>query len=68
VFTVSLPFIFINAPASLEQQPMMTPMDYVGIILFLFGLITETVADIEKYRFKANPDNKGKWCDVGKTK
>ena len=67
MFTVSLPVIFVNAPASSGQQDMVTPMDIVGIIVFWFGLILETVADIQKYRFRANPDNKGKWCDAGKS-
>ena len=25
----------------------------------------ETVSDIQKYRFRSNPANKGKVCDVG---
>lgn len=36
-----------------------------GIIIFLIGLTFETIADIQKYRFKSNPKNKDKWIESG---
>lgn len=66
MFTVSLPVIFVNAPVSYQQSSFGNVQDIIGTIVFWFGLLVETIADIEKYRFRANPDNKGKWCDVGK--
>jgi steroid 5-alpha reductase family enzyme len=36
-----------------------------GIVVFLFGLIVETFADLQKYKFINNPENKGKWIDEG---
>ncbi|KAK7462535.1 hypothetical protein BaRGS_00038420 [Batillaria attramentaria] len=65
VFTVSLPVIFINAPASADQYDYITPQDVVGIVLFVIGLLAETVADFQKFAFRNNPANKGKWCDTG---
>ncbi|KAK6186944.1 hypothetical protein SNE40_006200 [Patella caerulea] len=65
VFTVSLPVIFVNAPASALRNTDFTPQDGVGIALFIIGLLSETVADIQKFNFRNNPDNKGKWCAVG---
>ncbi|XP_050397958.1 uncharacterized protein LOC126815898 [Patella vulgata] len=65
VFTVSLPVIFVNAPASALRNTNFTPQDGVGIALFIIGLLSETVADIQKFNFRNNPDNKGKWCAVG---
>ncbi|CAH1779485.1 unnamed protein product [Owenia fusiformis] len=67
VFTVSLPVIFVNAPSSASKPNanIWTPMDIVGIVMFVIGLAVETVADMQKFNFRNNPDNKGKWCDVG---
>jgi len=69
VFTVSLPVMFINAPDSavkLEPDDKWTPQDIVGAMLFAIGLLAETFADIQKFNFRNNPNNKGKWCDTGK--
>lgn len=38
---------------------------YVGIAVFLVGLVIETIADIQKFRFKQKKKNKGKWIDTG---
>lgn len=68
VFTVSLPVIFINAPSSavkLDLDDHWTPQDIVGALFFVVGLLSETIADFEKFNFRNNPENKGKWCDVG---
>ena len=65
VYTVSLPAIFINAPASADRANYFTPQDGVGIAMFVIGLLSETVADFQKFAFRNNPANKGKWCDAG---
>ena len=65
VFTVSLPVIFINAEASSVIQPWWTAMDIVGLVLFCIGLSIEAVSDQQKFMFRNNPDNKGKWCNSG---
>ena len=44
---------------------VMTTLTEVGLIIFIFGLSIETIADIEKYRFINNENNKGKWIDEG---
>jgi len=36
-----------------------------GIFVFLAGLVIETVADFQKYRFKMNPENKGAFMSSG---
>jgi len=63
VFTVSLPVIFVNAPAS--DNIDYTPMDIIGFSVFGMGLICETISDQQKFNFRNDPDNKGKWCAVG---
>ena len=41
------------------------PFDLAGIGLFLVGFLFEAVGDAQLARFKANPANRGKVCDVG---
>lgn len=64
VFTVSLPVMFVNAPAS-SLFTNWTVMDIIGFIFFGVGLICETFADQQKFNFRNNPDNRGQWCAVG---
>ena len=68
VFTVSLPVMFINAPDSstfYADQNYFTAMDIIGSGLFAIGLLSEAVSDQQKFAFRNNPSNSGKWCDVG---
>ena len=37
----------------------------VGVIIYIGGLLVETVADQQKYRFKQRPENKNLWIDEG---
>ncbi len=37
----------------------------IGLIIWLVGLIIETIADHEKFTFKINPKNALKWLDTG---
>ena len=36
-----------------------------GFIIWLTGILIETFADIQKFKFKGNPDNSGKWIESG---
>lgn len=55
VFTVSLPVMFVNAPISkIYLHDELVVSDYVGIALFAFGLIIETVADQQKFSYRNN--------------
>lgn len=38
---------------------------FAGVAVWLAGLLIETVADAQKYRFKANPRNAGRWIEHG---
>lgn len=40
-------------------------LDFLGAIVWTVGFIFEAVADWQLYRFKADPDNKGKVMDKG---
>ena len=40
-------------------------ISYVGAIIFASGLIIETIADWQKFQFKKDKKNAGRWTDVG---
>lgn len=62
VWTVSLPVTFINASSS---DPSIGAADVIGWLLWGAGFFIESIADVQKTRFKADNANIGKWCDAG---
>ena len=42
------------------------PSDVIGVILWVAGFAMESAADFQKYGFKQNPANKGRFVNVGK--
>ncbi|KAI9835707.1 MAG: hypothetical protein M1819_001884 [Sarea resinae] len=67
VWTVSLPVTVLNSPnvTKYNQPSFGTGRDIAGVVLYAIGLFMETVADIQKYRFKSTHSDKGVICDVG---
>ncbi len=41
------------------------PSDIVGGVMWGIGFFCECTADFQKYAFKQDPKNKGKFIDVG---
>ncbi len=48
-----------------QQDHRVSSFMAIGVIVWALGLIIETVADLQKYRFKNNQDNKGLWIESG---
>ena len=65
-WVVSLPHV-IAAGVPVAGRPRFgsSPLDFVGLALYAVGLAVESSADYQKWAFKADPGNRGKFCDVG---
>ena len=69
VWIVTLPVTILNSPNVLQyRQPSFgKATDIIGIIFYVIALVIESVADIQKYRFKQSEEGKqpGAVCNVG---
>lgn len=67
VWTVSLPVTILNSPnvTQFPQPDFGTGRDIAGVILYALALFMESWSDIQKYRFRSNPENKSHVCDKG---
>ncbi len=59
----------ISAPIIAAQTSgfpaIVTPLDYIGFLIWIFGMLFETIGDYQLMHFKANPSNKGKLLTTG---
>ena len=59
----------ISAPllaAQISGFPVIiTPLDLIGVVLWVIGMVFETMGDLQLMLFKANPANKGKLLTTG---
>ncbi len=58
---LSIPFVAI----ALNPDSRIGALEIVGVVLWTVAIVGETVADRELARFRNNPANKGKVCDIG---
>ena len=59
----------ISAPLIAAQTSgypvIITPLDMIGVVLWLIGMFFEALGDLQLMLFKANPANKGKLLTTG---
>ena len=48
-----------------EKIEVLSPYAFIGVGLWLIGLLIEAFADVQKYRFINDAANKGKWIESG---
>jgi len=61
VFIIIIPSVlFLQA-----EQVSFNFLSFVGIFIWLFGLLLESTADQQKFAFKSNPSNHNKWQMAG---
>ncbi|MFM9835524.1 MAG: DUF1295 domain-containing protein [Methylophilaceae bacterium] len=57
--------ISISLYAAIDSNVPIKSLDYLAIILFVFGFIWEVMADKQLSKFKSNPQNKDKVLNTG---
>ncbi len=62
VWLLMLPFFVLLMQ---KRMPVLTPASAAGLCIWLTGLIIESAADWQKFAFRFNPANKGRWIDQG---
>jgi steroid 5-alpha reductase family enzyme len=62
IYVVMLPSILF---LSLPRAPKVTPAVWIGAAVWLAGLIIESAADAQKFRFRRNEANRGRWIEHG---
>lgn len=65
MYIVSLPVMLLNSPRKAFLMPRVGIIDTIGIAAFVIGLSCETAADMQKFRYRNDPQNAGHWCDIG---
>lgn len=57
--------ISISLYGAIDSNTPVNALDYLGLLLFLFGIFWETVADWQLTQFKDKPENKDKVLNTG---
>ena len=62
---LSLPWLLVILDTTPARQFALGPPTWLGAFLWLAGLVGESVADRQLAKFRADPANKGKVCQLG---
>lgn len=60
VWVLLIPSLF-----AFENSSRVALFVWIGVIIWAIGLLVESIADLQKYRFSQNPKNKGQWIEKG---
>jgi steroid 5-alpha reductase family enzyme len=61
----SIPLVFSIFVAARFPSDLLRPQDYLGALILLAGIAGEALADAQLKRFRLDPANKGRVCDIG---
>jgi steroid 5-alpha reductase family enzyme len=61
----SIPLVFSIFVAARFPDHALRLQDYLGALILFIGIAGESLADAQLKRFRTNPANKGRVCDVG---
>ena len=61
----SIPLVFAILVAAHLPQASLRPQDIIGAAILLVGIAGEALADAQLKRFREDPMNEGRVCDVG---
>jgi steroid 5-alpha reductase family enzyme len=61
----SVPLVFAIFVAAHVPEPALRMQDVLGAVILLIGISGEALADAQLRRFRRDPANRGKVCDVG---
>jgi steroid 5-alpha reductase family enzyme len=51
--------------ADIRIPVILTPLDMIGVVIWIIGFLFESIGDFQLTRFKADPSNKGKLLTSG---
>jgi steroid 5-alpha reductase family enzyme len=57
--------VFSIFVAARLPSPALRLQDYLGVLILIVGIAGEALADAQLKRFRTDPANKGRVCDVG---
>lgn len=62
---ISIWIILLPTIIGMQKEAKVSMIAILGIIIWLVGLVVETIADWQKYAFKNDRKTKNKWTDIG---
>lgn len=62
---IFITLLSILALCQMEDSSELSLINYIGIFVWICGFLIEVTADHQKYVFKSDPSNKGKWISTG---
>ena len=61
----SIPLVFSIFVAARFPSDVLRAQDYLGVLILFAGIAGEALADAQLKRFRLDPANKGRVCDIG---
>ncbi len=61
----SIPLVFAIFVAARFPADVLRAQDYLGVLILFAGIAGEALADAQLKRFRLDPANKGRVCDIG---